>query len=139
MTGYKRIAAIGNEEDAGDMLEELIDRFGEPPRCVQDLIRAALIKAMMHRAYVTEIRQGQDEIRIALHDRAGLDPAGIPGLLEMPEWRNRLFFRAVPEPYFMLRSTAKVKRQKELLDTLQKLAEDLQKLCTDTEDGTYGT
>ena len=35
---YKRIAAIENEEEKDEMLDELIDRFGEPPRSVQNLL-----------------------------------------------------------------------------------------------------
>ena len=41
---YKRIAAISNEEEYDDMLEELMDRFGEPPRSVQNLLSIAWLK-----------------------------------------------------------------------------------------------
>ena len=126
---YKRIAAVSDEEEAEDMLEEMIDRFGEPPRSVQNLIRTALIKAMFHRAFVTDIRQTNDEIRFSLFDRAELDAVRIPELLQDEKWRNRLFFRAVPEPEFSLRIKANVKRQQELLKILQELAQDLGKLC----------
>ena len=40
---YKRIAAIENEEEKDEMLDELIDRFGEPPRSVQNLLTVAQI------------------------------------------------------------------------------------------------
>ena len=40
-----------------DMLEELVDRFGEPPKSVQNLLAVAELKALAHRAYVTEIKQ----------------------------------------------------------------------------------
>ena len=131
---YKRIAAVGDEEEAEDMLEEMIDRFGEPPRSVQNLIRIALIKARMHRAFVMDIRQTNDEIRLALFERAELNAARIPELLQSEKWRNRLFFRAVPEPQFSLRIKANVKRQKELLQTLQELAEDLNGLRLGTDE-----
>ena len=42
---YKRIAAIENEEEKDEMLDELIDRFGEPPRPVQNLLLVAQLKA----------------------------------------------------------------------------------------------
>ena len=35
---YKRIAGIETDEEAEEMLEELIDRFGEPPKSVQNLL-----------------------------------------------------------------------------------------------------
>jgi hypothetical protein len=78
---------------------------------------------------VTDIRQTNDEIRLSLFERAELDAARIPDLLQQENWRNRLFFRAVPEPQFSLRVKANVKRQEELLKTLQELAEDLEKMC----------
>ena len=125
---YKRIAGIESREEAEDILDELVDRYGEPPRSVQDLLLVAQIKARMHHAYVTEIRQTEEEICLKLHPQAALDPAGIPAILGAPAWRGRLHFRAAPEPQFMLQTKAKIKRQKELLGLLQDLAEDLQQL-----------
>ena len=54
---YKRIAGIENEEEYEDMLEELMDRFGEPPKAVQNLLAIANLKALAHRVYVREIKQ----------------------------------------------------------------------------------
>ena len=123
---YKRIAGIEDAEEAEDMLDEMVDRFGDPPRSVQNLLKIALIKAMMHRVYVSEIRQGEDEIRLLFYGQAELDPGGIPELLASEAWRSRLLFRAAPDPQFTLKIKAKIKRQEELLRLLQQLAEDLQ-------------
>ena len=125
---YKRIAGIENADESEDMLDELLDRFGEPPRSVQNLIRIALIKAQLHRVFVTEVRQNEEEIKVSFYELAELDPSGIPGLLQSERWRNSLFFRAAPDPQFTLKIKAKIKRQEELLQTLQNLAEDLQVL-----------
>ena len=54
---YKRIAAIENEEEKDEMLDELIDRFGEPPRPVQNLLRVAQLKAEAHSLYFVEIKE----------------------------------------------------------------------------------
>ena len=69
-----------------------------------------------------------------MFERAELNAARIPELLQSDTWRNRLYFRAVPEPQFSLRVKANVKRQKELLRTLQELAEDLQELRLDRQE-----
>ena len=45
---YKRIAGIEDEEEMDDMLEELIDRFGDVPRKVQQLLQIAGLKALAH-------------------------------------------------------------------------------------------
>ena len=48
---YKRIAGIETDEEAEEMLEELIDRFGEPPKSVQNLLTIARLKAVAHSIY----------------------------------------------------------------------------------------
>ena len=79
---YKRIAAVSSEEDYDDMLEELLDRFGEPPRAVQNLLSIARLKAMAHRLYMTEVKQRGQEIRLGMHERARVDVAKIPEVLK---------------------------------------------------------
>ncbi len=58
---YKRIASIENEEEMDDMIEELIDRFGDIPRKVQQLLNIAGLKALAHSAYVTAVEQKGDD------------------------------------------------------------------------------
>ena len=60
---YKRIAGIENEEEMDDMLEELIDRFGDIPRKVQQLLNIAGLKALAHSAYVTSVEQKENTFR----------------------------------------------------------------------------
>lgn len=77
---YKRIAGIENEEEYDDMLEELMDRFGEPPKSVQNLLAIANLRALAHSAFVTEIAQKGDEIRFVLFERRGWNPSKIEQL-----------------------------------------------------------
>ena len=71
---YKRIAGIENEEEYDDMLEELLDRFGEPPKTVQNLLAVARLKAMAHRIYMTEVRQLGEELKFTMYEQAKIDP-----------------------------------------------------------------
>ena len=64
------------------MLEELLDRFGEPGKAVLNLLAVARLKSIAHRGYVTEIKQLGKEVRITLYERAKLNPAGIPLLMQ---------------------------------------------------------
>ncbi len=59
---YRRIADIRNDDDASDVIDELVDRFGDPPPCVEGLIRIALLrgKAASHDIY--EITMQGDKI-----------------------------------------------------------------------------
>ena len=75
---YKRIAGIENREEKELILEELIDRFGDPPKPVENLLMLAEYKAWAHRCYFTEIAQKGDEVRFTLFERAKADPAKIP-------------------------------------------------------------
>ena len=56
---YKRIAAIRSEADAADVIDELIDRFGEPPAAVMGLIKVATLRNMASALGITEIRQNE--------------------------------------------------------------------------------
>ena len=61
---YKRIAGIETEEEMDDMIEELIDRFGDIPRKVQKLLAIANLKAMAHRLYITAVEQKGEEYQL---------------------------------------------------------------------------
>ena len=55
------------------MLDELIDRFGEPPRSVQNLLTVAQIKADAHRVYLVEIKENAAGITFRMFERAKLN------------------------------------------------------------------
>lgn len=96
---YKRIAGIESQQEYDDMLEELIDRFGEPPKVVLNLLAIARLKAVAHQGYITEIKQLQKEIRITLYESAKLNPEGIPPLVA--KYRRQLQFKPDKEPKFL--------------------------------------
>ena len=75
---YKRIAAIETEEEKDEMMDELIDRFGEPPKSVNNLLLIAQIKAKAHAGYFVEVAQKGDELKFVLYERAKVDAAKIP-------------------------------------------------------------
>ncbi len=52
---YKRIAAIRNDDDASDVIDELCDRFGEPPVSVMGLIDIAILRNKAAAADIAEI------------------------------------------------------------------------------------
>lgn len=80
---YKRIAGILDEEEKEEMTEELIDRFGDLPKPVENLLTVAQYKARAHRAYFTEIAQKGEEIRFTLFARAKVNPAKIPEFVNL--------------------------------------------------------
>ena len=63
---YRRLAAIRTNEDALDITDELIDRYGEPPEAVSGLINVALLRNIAARLGVTEILQKGKILRFAI-------------------------------------------------------------------------
>lgn len=97
---YKRIAGIETQQDYDDMLEELLDRFGEPGKAVLNLLAIAKLKAIAHQGYVTEIKQTGKIVRFTLYEKARLNTEGFPALMQ--KYRRGLQFKNEQEPKFIL-------------------------------------
>ncbi len=124
---YKRIAAIGGREECDDMLEELIDRFGEAPRAVQNLLTIAELKAYAHDSFVTEISQKGDAIRFTMFERTQADPAKIKEVVE--KHRGKLKFVVDANPYFLYSKPRKsAKDNADILALTRELLEDIRKI-----------
>ena len=79
---YKRISEMATDKDYDSMIEELVDRFGEIPKSVLNLMYVAKLKYNAGKAYVTKISQNGDIILISMYNKAKLNPDKIPGLVE---------------------------------------------------------
>lgn len=127
---YKRISAIETDDEYMDMQDELIDRFGDIPKSVDNLLRVAELKAMAHRAYVTEVDINTQEIRIELYPKAKLDVTGIPALIA--EYKTALRFAQGEKPVLFYQDKGKrhkdcepmMEKAKELLGKIGELAEN---------------
>ena len=108
---YKRVAAIENEEEMEDMLEELIDRFGDIPKKVETLLAVASLKAIAHSAYVTAVEQKGERFTFSMYEKAKVQPQKIPGLLE--QFKGDLDFKADAEnPCFLYEKKSRNKKEK---------------------------
>lgn len=128
---YKRMAAIDSEEARDEMLDELVDRFGEPKKCVQNLLWVAMLRVSAHNAYVTAIEQKNDIIKIVMYEKAKVDITAIPALLE----RNspQLSFAAEGKnPYFTFNTKANTRiKPSEVFDYLSDFIMELKTLKVD--------
>ena len=125
---YKRIAAIETEEEMDDMMEELIDRFGDIPKKVQQLLHIAAIKGLAHSAYVTAVEQKGQAYQFTMYEKAKIDPQKIPGLLKA--YGNSLTFRAEEPPYFRYEKRGRSGKEsgEDVLQLLRKILEDIRGL-----------
>ncbi len=80
---YRKIAAVENAEERDDMLEELIDRFGEPPRSVLNLLEITNLRGIAHGLYIKELQARPDRIVFTMYEKARINPAKIPELLAL--------------------------------------------------------
>ena len=89
---YRRIAAIRTQEDSDDVLDEMIDRYGDPPKAVQLLLEVALLRSAAADFGVTDIAQKDAEITFTFAPQA--DVPAIAAVCGMARYRQKLRLRA---------------------------------------------
>ena len=123
---YKRISSIENEDEYMDMQDELMDRFGDIPKPVENLLRVAGIKALAHSAYVTEVNINSQEIRLTMYQKAKLSVAGIPAMVD--QYRGDLKFHMAEEPYFTFIDRRKNQTTAGMMEQAEELLKQLYEL-----------
>ena len=103
---YRRIAAIHTETDRTDLLDELIDRFGEPPASAVALCDIALLRANAAAQGVTEIKQ-QDGRILMTWSKEDTDLRRMAALCGSKQFKGRLLLNAGEQPYLSLRMKPK--------------------------------
>ena len=88
---YRRMAAIRSQEDADDLLDEIIDRYGDPPKGVLNLIEIALLRANARKAGITDIRQKASDVLFTL---SNLNFEAVGNICNDPGYKNRVQYVA---------------------------------------------
>ena len=96
---YRRIAEVKTAEDVSDVIDELIDRFGDPPKEVEGLISVALLRQSAAKNGIYEIKEDAGGIRMSVN---ALDPALISKLAAV-FGRNVFVKGSAEKPYFYIR------------------------------------
>jgi len=123
LTIYKRISAIENFSEYEDMLDELTDRFGDPPKAATNLLRIALLKSHAHSAYIHEIKGNKKKLRIEMYLKAPVDINKIPSLIK--KYRGDLKFIPDQTPYFTYIPRDTIKDSDGYFSTLNSVVEDI--------------
>ena len=98
---YRRMAAIRSDEDAEDLLDEIVDRYGEPPKGVLNLIDIALLRANARKVGIKDIKQKAGDVLFTL---TGLNFDAVSALCAEPEYKNRVqFVASAKEPTLRLK------------------------------------
>ena len=119
---YRRIAEIKTYEDSSDVVDELIDRFGEPPESVYGLIDIALLRSRATSLGITEVKQQANAILLY---KEKFDMERVKRLIQgMP---NKVMLSAGSRPYISVALAGK--------PPLDVLEDALKILCGETEAG----
>ena len=122
---YKRIADIKNEEDASDVIDELIDRFGEPPASVEGLVKVALMRNLAAGLGIYEIGQNNNSLLLYVEQ---IDMKKVAVLVKA--MRGRILVSTGPKPYITVKKASgqtPLDALKEALDLLSQAQESEKK------------
>ncbi len=84
---YRRISRIRSEEDSDDLIDEMIDRYGDLPPKVSNLISIALLRSIASKLYISEIVQKDMMIRFTI-ENPNLE--SLSSLCSLEKYKNRL-------------------------------------------------
>ena len=74
---YKRISAINDPDSLRDVQDELIDRYGDIPKSVMNLLDISLYKSRAEELGLASVSVKAEEAKLAFAPEAKLDPAGF--------------------------------------------------------------
>jgi transcription-repair coupling factor (superfamily II helicase) len=123
---YRRIASIRSEEDADDVVDELVDRYGDPPRAVNNLVSIALLRARCAQCGFTDISQKGLVLTFTVSQ---VDLQKIAALSGIPRFKSRILFSPGEKSALSLR----LKPGEDVLAMGQKLVEAYQALSEKPE------
>ena len=114
---YRRIALVRSEAEADDLMDEMIDRFGDPPSSVSALLQVALLRGEAEDAGVAEITQKGGTLRFTLGE---FDMQKVSALYAQPEYKGRLKVEAGQKPCISLH----LRSGKRVVETARKFIAD---------------
>lgn len=95
---YKKIAAVENEEEKMEMIDELIDRYGDPPKSVEGLINASLLRNTAASLGITEIQQRKENMFFYIEQPS---PEQINAI--SAAYKGRVTFNCLSKPYISVK------------------------------------
>ena len=99
---YRRFADM-QYKDREDFMDEIIDRFGNPPEQVVALWKVAIIRSLCREIKITGIVAKQAEIRITFAEHTLTDPEGIMAVIK--ENGPYIKFRSGSQSQLILKTT----------------------------------
>jgi len=100
---YKKIASIQDEKDVIDIRDELLDRYGDLPDSVENLIQIAHIKTLARDLNFISISEKGDSVIFHVKDEKSISIETIGKLTA--KYKKQMLYNAGASPYLMYRIT----------------------------------
>ncbi len=91
---YRKIATVRDEADESELIDEIIDRYGEPPKAIIGLIKVSLLRNTAADLGITEITQRSGSLQFYIQSP---EPAQIAAL--SAKYGRRILFSCLEKPY----------------------------------------
>jgi len=111
MDAYRRISEIKNSKEYMDVLDELMDRFGDVPRQVQILTDISYIRQMASRFGFSRVLVKDEQVLLYYVEDARPDMEALSRILAHPDFKGRILFSAMQKPYIQYRPAPKDRGQ----------------------------
>lgn len=115
---YRKIAAVEDEDDATDLVDELIDRYGEPPKSIKGLIDVALMRSRAVKLGITEIAQKNENLLFYTDSATVQQLSALAG-----EFKGRMLYNSMNRPYISIKFI-KSQSQLKLIDLVMTAMEN---------------
>jgi len=122
---YRRIAAIRSPEDASDLTDELLDRYGDVPQSVRTLLEVALLRSAAGAVGITEIVQRGNTLRLTF---LSMEAERVVKVCTLAKYRQRLRLSAGEAPCL----TLTLRPEEEVLKAAVEIVEDLRLAAEET-------
>ncbi len=103
---YQDIANAYNEEQISDIIDELIDRYGEIPKEIYNLLEVAKIKIMARQLQIMEVLQKEDKLVLKFNNPDKVLENKVQLLIDI--YKNRIYFSSGVTPYITLKLQSKI-------------------------------
>lgn len=114
---YRKIAAVQTQEEQMDLLDELIDRYGDPPKEIIGLITVSLLRNRAARLGISEVTQRSERLYFYV---AAPTQAQVTALAA--QFRGRILFNSLKKPYIGV----SLQKGEQPLELMQKVIEQME-------------
>ncbi|KNF07805.1 transcription-repair-coupling factor Mfd [Gottschalkia purinilytica] len=112
---YKKISAIENKSDYSDILEEIIDRFGDVPNQVTNLLKISYIKSLCNKARISHVTQSEYIVKLVFNEYRDMTPELVNELSQ--RFGRRVEFDISKTPYIKYKLMKQ--KQSDILEELE--------------------